>query len=475
MERLTLNDQLSPSGKDFLLAALDPMHDNQLKDLSGWPDVETAASIVRCIKQSKTITCPSRITGNWDAYVVQLPFQNSLQFISATRSNNILNCGTYNSPPSTAPVIGGLSVWCVAAGAAVDYSANPDYVITFSDTYNKGAQRLLGLGFEFVNTTSDLNRQGQVAVWRQPNQFLDPTTATLYAVSASPTVSFTVAASTILISSPPKSFASAMLIPGTRQWKAADGCYVVVPHVGQDNPPLLPDVTLPVISTAETADTAYSWLSTCPTNSVNQLVPAPYLNVGSGYAVLPMMRTFPIHLCGAIFTGLSNTSTLTMTQNCYLETFPTTSEPDILVLATPSAEYDPVALQLYSHALTSLPVGVPAFENGIGDWFADVVSTVTDFLTPGALALGMPGLSALSAGAGRMAKGYMASQSPQEKQKSLGTPVNLSTKETRQLLQKAVNDSQRRNPNQKKKKKGNPNGNRDVTVRQGGGRGAARK
>jgi len=52
--------------------------------------------------------------------------------------------------------------------------------------------------------------------------------------------------------------------------------------------------------------------------------------------------------------------------------------PDLVVLATPSPEYDPKALEAYSIALQDMPVGVPVAENGIGDWFSGVVNKISN-------------------------------------------------------------------------------------------------
>jgi hypothetical protein len=102
---------------------------------------------------------------------------------------------------------------------------------------------------------------------------------------------------------------------------------------------------------------------------------------------------------------------LTVNFNLFLETFPTPAENTILVLATPSCPYDPLALEIFSHALTAMPVAVPVDQNWFGEWFVDAITEGTKFLSPLLLAAGHPELAALSAGAGFIAKNvrtYMA-------------------------------------------------------------------
>lgn len=401
---------VTAEGSDFLMAALDPMHDNQLKSLVGWPDLETSASVVRCVKQSITLRKPGSIPAgtNWDMSIVQWPWQTSQTFDTCTRNNNeIVMLNEQGLPKWTC---GGLDVYIVPSGAPFNYGVTPDFSLTLSDVYGLGPSRVLGLGIEGINTTSDLAKQGQVFVWRQANSKV--TSTGFSSIISNTTVPLTATRENfdgLMISSPPHSTQEAMLIPGTRQWRAEDGHYQVVPHLGQDNPPILVNYTQPVILLTSVPDTPIAnstGLAPSIFNTSILGVPKPFLSVSN--VVQPPFIIYPIHQVGAIYVGLSDSTTITLTWNAYIESFPTIAEPDILVLATPSAEYDPAALMMYSHALTVLPVGVPSNWNGFGDWFADVVSTISDFVTPGALALGMPAVSALSAGAGSLAKGYLS-------------------------------------------------------------------
>jgi len=87
-------------------------------------------------------------------------------------------------------------------------------------------------------------------------------------------------------------------------------------------------------------------------------------------------------MCGAYFTGLNKQSTIQLTVNYYVERYPSPSDQDLVVLASPSPGYDPCALELYSRTISKMPVGVPQGLNPLGEWFKEVLQAVTRFSTP---------------------------------------------------------------------------------------------
>lgn len=460
LNKLVNADVITPAGRDFLMASLDPMHDNQLQNLAGWPDFETAPSVNRLVKQSQTIQMPT-VSGvtNWDAYFISWPWLNAAQMAFGARANGLVSLGSVLA--SNLVNIGGVSVFLVPSGEQLLLSKAPNYQLSLSTAYTSGANRVIGAGYEIVNTTSDLYRQGQVAVWRETSS---PANFTGRITSNSPTQSaiFTLASAIDLYPSPPRSFASAMLLPGTRQWRAADGAYIVIPHRTSENPASLPDYVQPVVSTEETDDKVpnstvqNAW--TTFTNSQACMAP-PHDDTtvlgGGSAAILRPQHTYPLHLTGCIFTGLSQQTTLTLSSNVFLETFPNIADQDIIVLAHPSAAPDPLAIKLYAECLNSLPVGVMASENPFGEWFAEVVSSITDFLTPGALALGMPAVAAISKGAGSLANGYLKKKNAEERNKFLTAPSpnQPSLKAERAMIAKSLNPKPQ--PRKRKKKLNN--------------------
>lgn len=413
---LSENGTITPTGRDFLVAALDPMHDNQLQSLEGWPDVESTASVVRCIKQTLSYSTPNPAGGNWDFQLVLWPFLNSLQMTDCTRANNSV---TYAANPPVTYFAGGLNGYQIAPGNSLNISNGPSFSMGLPTTYTPGSSRVVGIGVEVVNTTSNLHKQGQVIVWRQSNASTMASSAVYTVVTAAGAK----AANPLVcpIQSPPISSAECMLIPGTRQWPAADGIYMVCPFVGPTNPPMLTNYDQPMIAKTQFADIAYNG----PVSPILNVGPVSFPVQGAGAVagggISAPTKIYPLHQIGAFFQGLSQETTLSITMNVYLETFPTVAEPEILVLATPSAAYDPVALEIFSRCLTTLPIGVPAGMNVFGDWFTDIVSTVSDWTSTGlgainpALGLGMKAAGE-AAKAWRKKQGYdKVGQSPQSK------------------------------------------------------------
>lgn len=430
---------ISPCGKDWLIAAIDPMHDTQLKDLQGWPDVESAPSVVRCIKKSMTLKAPTGITGNWDCHVFAVPWQNAMPFTGPnSRFGNLIQTWTAADPNLA---LGGVQAYGTNSGTALSFVTSP-YVggLDLDATYAQGSSRLIGMGLEVVNTTSDLNRQGQVTVWRQPeaNTPTQSFVAHPYGVDPNPS-RFSVKQ----CRGPPLDQSTAMLLSGSRQWKAADGSYQAATFMGEENPPMYAEYVMPMLDADPTSEDLPTWdLAGIPTITSNDNMGSVYLPtpVIASYLPLPeddldkgkrrstgapavpvnlavaqATKIYPIHEFGAIYTGLSNSTTLTVTVNWYVESFPGPAERGLIVLATPSAEFDPIALELFSRCMGELPVGVPAGMNLMGDWFASVVETASDVLAPIATALGFPMIGAPIAAAGKLASTFKTPQTPQTK------------------------------------------------------------
>lgn len=444
LNMMVSKDQLSETGKDFLVAAVDPMHDTQLKNLEGWPDVETSGSIVRCIKQSVPISTKFANTNNFDCMVYLWPWLTNIGFTLHTRTNNFLDAPGVSS----SHLFGGVQVWQTQTdftdiGSANQYLAGS---VTLDPVYSPGATRVIGLGIEVVNTTSELYKQGQCTVFRLSQSHSTSSTFTQQGMGTSWS-NFTMDGA--FMRRPPQSLKEAMLIPGSRTWEAKDGAYVVAPFVGQDNPPCMVDYVQPII-----------YASTSGEDVVQTGTPATWANTSNLYApefftintnnpgVLVPFRIYDLHSPGVYFSGLSAQTTLTLTVNIYLESFPTPAEPDVLVLATPSAEYDPVALELFSRALGSLPVGVPAGMNGLGDWFAGAVADMAKVASPIATATLGPMAGAAVNAVGGLANAYRAPPTPQ----SIPRVKNVPKTQPRKLPVKQPVPKKKQNKTKKKSK-----------------------
>jgi len=347
------------------------MHDHQLPNLCGWPDLVSASSVIRCVKQSVALAVPSGFTTTtWDAHVVMWPWMQSILGQTQARVNDV-----FTVVPTPSNALGGVQVFAASPTQPFDYLTSPTIgAINLSIEYTAGSGRILGAGIEVINTTSDLYRQGTTTVWRQEEAKGDDANMGYLAASVVPLQLRY--ANYRMFRAPPPDITSALLYPGTKQWRAADGAYLVQTFTTSENPPTFVGYVQPakMINTLDDVETP----NPVPVFNAGGLwVPRPY-TVGTFANVNPAIRLHPLNMTGVYFTGLSPQTTLTMNVNIYYETFPSAAEKGILVLAKPSASYDPVALELMSRVNSSLAVGVPSSWNPEGEWFWEIVNDLVD-------------------------------------------------------------------------------------------------
>jgi len=406
LNKLVDAGKLTPKGRDWLIAALDPMHDTQLQNLAGWPDLEDQASVVRCYKQSFTVN-NSGAGANFDLVIQTQPIMNNRTVNNITaRTNQVIagltgvteNCGALHWA-----VYNPGDFWTLANHSSVGHG-----VVSLPDSVVSGNGRLIGMGFEVINTTAEIYRQGTAYVWRSPQQ--ENGTGT-WGVSRAFLTDFAVDWFTgrQLQWCPPDEGAI-LLLPGSRTWEASKGAYCVVPFISVENPVTPANYEIPV------ATDAFDSSLRTTANSTNVFVPPPFTTTVAGstlYGNHWPNKWAPVHSAGAAFTGLSNQSTLTITLNAYYEYFPASTDVNLVTLAKPSASYDPLALELYSIALSEMPVGVEAAMNGLGDWFAGIISRFAPMIGTLLSPLTGPAGPAIGLGAKALADSYLTSQSPQ--------------------------------------------------------------
>jgi hypothetical protein len=395
------------------------MHDNQLSNIKGWPDVDSSPSVVRCFKQSVSVTQPAALAGLvWDLYVNSWPMIENYPATTYVRApppiggNNSISALV---PPVIPASVGGITGYAVATGGLCNLGGAgvPQVFALDSTPFNlTDPGRILGMGIEGINTTAVLNRQGTTTVYRMPQ---GKSTSSTYALPTLPAGSQPGYVEMCQYSLPPNSIANAMLLAGSRQWKAEEGAYCVCAFTGQDNPPRSSYYTTPVFLTTLDDDNRVL------VNASTMLGPQPIIVglPGSQPFIMAPVRTVPMHMSGMIFSGLSPSTTITINWNVYYETFPNPSS-DLVTLARPSCVYDPVALELLSRILNELAVGVPSGDNWDGAWFADVVKTLSRFAAPIGLALGGPAGAAVGSAvgmAGDALSNYLAAPSAKKAQR----------------------------------------------------------
>jgi len=204
-------------------------------------------------------------------------------------------------------------------------------------------------------------------------------------------------------------------LEGSKQWKAKEGCYVVSTMNSNENPTGQNNTSPNLhISSLDTTAGGANWIYVSPVNPV----PTSFQAITVVTTVNPINNIIvtlppggvwfqPFNGAGAIFSGLSNSTTLQVNAIYYIERFPTQQDSELVVLARNSCHGDSVALDLYSEIIKEMPVGVPQRMNGMGEWFADAVSAAADFVSPVLSAIPLPMAQTVGAGlkmAGNVAK-----------------------------------------------------------------------
>jgi len=384
MDRISAELGLSECGKDWCTVALDPYHDTPVEHLMGYPDVNEASSVIQCVKGTYQISAPNTTDGNWDCHIASIPFiDNNGSSIEAAGFQQ--GFFTVNPTPPNTVALGGLCYDAVPAGNSTFQAENLSIVrldTSTNSTYTQGEWRQIAHGFEVINTTSDLNVQGLVTCYRAPvpARGTKSTTAFYNYVSTGAGALYTGAIETILLQAPPGTLSDAMLLAGSVQWKAKEGAYVV-PTLNSDVLPAGQDNTTPiVVFKTGPKYVAYGVANASPTGATLPTGGSQFFQlygVGSGFT--------DFNIGGAYFTGLSNSSTLTVNVIRYYERFPSvdiSSDSQLVVLAKPSCRHDPTAIELYSAVIRHMPVGVPQRFNGLGDWFKEAVQTARDIVSP---------------------------------------------------------------------------------------------
>jgi hypothetical protein len=388
MERAGLMD----TSRGALLVAFDPFHDHDER-VTGWPDAVSSPSVVECYKTSFVVTTSQGSTLNWDCDIVMMPdlvpsfrtnWTNSSNFAGGP-SNTWL--ATSVGSPAVYPsyLTGGVTTYQGVAGAQLTLGTVSSTFAPLPTQTTSGSGRAFSYGIEIVNDTAPLYQQGTLTVWRQPmpstadastQQYAAASTATF---GGSTTTSNIGSVSGVITPAPPNNVAEAMLLPGSRQWHAKEGAMLVN---------TLNSFEIPAINNQtcynlfyEDSPTDVINLGPAPSSSV-QL--SPFSAVSAGLQYMYFNRTYltPFNMTGAYLSGLSPQTALTVNVRVYAEVFPSQLGNVLTPIAQPSAPYDPVCAALYAEIIKGLPPGVMLCENGFGDFFKDVVSKISSFVSP---------------------------------------------------------------------------------------------
>jgi len=416
-------------GADWCISALDPFHDSALNDLRGLPDGNCMKSVVEIVTSAATVSCPSTITtGTWECQLNMWNWHTGQSLLPGFVSGPTINSSaaaqqglTVFADPTTgvnAIQAGGLT-WSTGASGFTNGFGKAQGIITPANAYIFGNYRVIGQAFEVRSIGPALYRSGASYLWRLPTPDADDSPVGNYQVSGTGVTQQP--AKIYQIDQMPLNINDAELIPDTVMLKAEEGCYIVSRFnnlcTSVSNDPLV----VPVMRGSATVNIdgrnnpVYSaWI---PLSSTNQLTVGT--SVWVNQPTINHVQVSSFDQCGAMFTGLSLQDVLELRVRWIIEKFPTIDEPTIMILATPSPQYDPVAIEAYSKIIYKLPVGVPVRENGLGDWFRQAASTLGSVAGPILSALPHPAAKAAGTAITAVAKAFKPPDSKQDAGKKL--------------------------------------------------------
>lgn len=358
MEELLKTKNLTPEGKEWLTLALDPFHDYQ-HQIAGYPDADASGTVVSCYNMSYEIKKPVATAGNWDCHIYSLPFAAEQNFSLCTEdAGELTGVSELNGKLGLVNMARADAGQDTFPGVAPFVSTN--FITTPIATFNevvKGVTRVVGMGMEVVNTTADIHKQGSVTVYRMPQGNCDSE----YVFEIKDDEIKGVASR---FRAPPTNINQAVSMLNSRTWEAEKGVYQVIPFSTVDNP---------MLNLGYKSVLIQNGFGTGPGSATVISAQTP---TTQGKWIGSPQQTIPINTAGMYFTGLSEQTTLRLKVKIYVERAPTPEEPDLVVLATPSAGYDIKALQLYARAINTLAVAVPVGDNASGDWWKSVLDVV---------------------------------------------------------------------------------------------------
>lgn len=361
---------LSEEAKKSLTQLSDPFHDYEVECI-GLPDGLPEKSIVRKVKKSLTISRPATFPDDetWDCHIFTLPERRY-----ATQSGpTILGQGTLSrvanvyTETSTSHVIGPINIYSVSGGTDSLPGSGPyvagnvnEQALSLNDYYS-GQSRVIASGFEVHDVSSDLYKQGTCTVYRLP-QFNYPS-------NMIPTVGGNAQAPIAGTESrlPPGNIEAAMLLPGSRQWEARWGCYLVDTYDLEENRPRAAKYGYHAF---KVGDDDLSGTGSLPTMMMHG-------TFNTAATALASYKDVLRDTSGAFFTGLSPNSSLTLTYVAVIETFPTFVDP-LVTLARSTPEMDPNFFMLYKAIAQEIPSGVMVGENASGDFWDKVLGIISD-------------------------------------------------------------------------------------------------
>lgn len=416
--------QLTPSGTDWFKRAVDPFHDYELPNLQGYPDGHVEPSLLYTVNRQFNLTKPETLSegSNWDAHIALLPVDMHSGaatgvFLFPRGSNTgstgagvLLKDETAANKRSCAS-LQGLCMWTGPTGdetfkaSALDFADANIRVHSLNPTVYLSSDKLpltyrtIAAGFEVVNTTATIHRQGDVTVytsdghgqetsWWAIEREFNGTVSYANGLPAGNIATDGTSQAPVrgpLFKSPPTNIGQAKQTLGARTWQAAEGAYVParIHTVNEYGSVCKHDWTMITNSTTGTlpsdwSEQGQSWLELGADNATLEDVVTKITPNRQGARRASHISHYDIS--GAYFTGLSPETTLTVTLRMSLELIPSPSDFSRMSLVRVPPVLDANALALYSEVVRLLPPGVPVNYNAGGKWFKMAIASVREVI-----------------------------------------------------------------------------------------------
>lgn len=386
---------ISGDGYNWLTLATDPYHDVPVSHFSGIPDEIEGESVCMVINDSVNVSKPASFgaSSNWNARITINPTMAATETQAANFHPFV--CGTTNS---TYPA----NITGAFASVNIDYSegSNPfsDFsgeliggsytIMNVPHSQLVGPTKLAGMGVEVIDTSAEINKQGLVSCIDM-NQDSIPISCQM----VSGTGSISGVSGLYTVRAPPKSLSEMVKYQPIAQWEAKKGAYAVVQLKSIGTHPANSTYGSPLLLNEDFSSGFNRTL-------LNQRV-ARFENVTVGsfsgaYTPVGLCPVSPLNTKVIMLTGLNPNSTFTVRGRWVIEKYPNDFEPQILPMVTPTANYDPAAIEIYSRIINSMPPMVPLSWNASRQWWKNTLSSIADIIATGLLVLPHP----LAKGAG---------------------------------------------------------------------------
>jgi hypothetical protein len=343
--------ELSPQTRNLISLITDPYHDTNIAAVP-YPDSSSLYSYMRTKRGRLSITNPFSATwatgDSWQAHIFTTPLLGISDMMAGESDTFSFTYAGEGTNTKLGPI--NVHYMHIRGGVRIANVFTP-----LGTVAEQAPQRTVSFGFEVHNTTSPLNRQGSVSVYRiNYRPYNCDIKVVMSPTEGDPSVHYN------NICSIPYDLATMNLIPNSRTWEAAEGAYVV--SLPYHNNTFSSGVTSNALIKA-----GLDYKSTYAT------ILAPYSDAN-------VTHWSPLATGGSWFYGLSETTTLVLDYRHVIEVAPDVYQPSNLELATTVSEYNPHFLKLYKRVSLLLPPGTIVRNNDLGKWFKQIVSVVNDVL-----------------------------------------------------------------------------------------------